>query len=200
MDKDRDIDDRDIDKDKYKDRNEDQDEDGRFNSRARFEVSGTRRENLPEGASSVSFDATISIGTTEACQWVGSETVLLVEDDALARRAIQEALQSAGYRVITAENAARALDVYHLCSVPVDLLLSDVVMPGISGHALAQSLFALCPHIRVMLMSGYIDQLSPHELSPFRKEYLAKPFSNSSLLKRIREALDCDPIDFAASA
>lgn len=196
--------DRDIDKERNRDRDTDKYEDGWLNSRARFEDSGAKRENLLEGAPSVSFEATISIGTTEACQWAGSETVLLVEDEVLVRRAIKEALQSAGYRVIMAENAARALDIYHECSVPVDLLLSDVVMPGISGHALAQSLFALCPHIRVMLMSGYIDQLSPHELSPFRKEYLAKPFSNSALLKRIREALDGetldrDPIDFAAS-
>ncbi|MFY9947837.1 MAG: response regulator [Candidatus Sulfotelmatobacter sp.] len=154
---------------------------------------------------SVSFNATISIGATATCQWVGSETVLLVEDESLVRRAIQEALQSAGYRVITAENAARALDAYHECSVPVDLLLSDVVMPEISGHALAQSLFALCPHIRIMLISGYMEELSPRELSPFRKEYLAKPFSISTLLKRIRETLDGetldrDPIDFTASA
>jgi hypothetical protein len=51
-----------------------------------------------------------------------------------------------------------------------------------------------------MLISGYIEQLSPRELSPFRKEYLAKPFSISTLLKRIREALDGDPIEFKASA
>ncbi|MGA7299442.1 MAG: response regulator [Candidatus Sulfotelmatobacter sp.] len=184
----------------------DKDKNGRFNSCARFEDSPAKCEtNLLEVSPSVSFNATISIGATATCQWVGSETVLLVEDESLVRRAIQEALQSAGYRVITAENAARALDAYHECSVPVDLLLSDVVMPEISGHALAQSLFALCPHIRIMLISGYMEELSPRELSPFRKEYLAKPFSISTLLKRIRETLDGetldrDPIDFTASA
>jgi CheY-like chemotaxis protein len=179
----------------------DQNKDRQFNSQTRFEESTAEGEaNLLEVTPSVSFDVTIGIGTTETCQWVGSETVLLVEDEALVRRAIQEALQSAGYRVITAENAANALDAYHECSVPVDLLLSDVVMLGISGHELAESLFALCPHLRIMLISGYIEQLSPRELSPFRKEYLAKPFSISTLLKRIREALDGDPIEFKASA
>ena len=184
----------------------DRDKGGQFNSRARFEDSTAKGEtNLLEIAPSVSFESTISIVTTETCQWIGSETVLLVEDEALVRRAIQAALQSAGYRVITAESAAHALEAYHESSVPVDLLLSDVVLPGISGHELAQSLFALCPHIRIMLMSGYIDQLSSRELSTFQKEYLAKPFSISTLLKRIREALDGevldrDPVDFAASA
>jgi len=180
---------------------QDRGKDGQFNSRARFENSIPKSEtNLLEISPSVSFEPTISIGTTETCQWVGSETILLVEDEALVRRAIQEALQSAGYRVIATENAADALEAYHECSVPVDLLLSDVVMPGISGHQLAQSLFALCPHIRIMLISGYIHQLSPRELSTFQEEYLAKPFSISTLLKRIREALDRDPVDFAPSA
>ena len=183
------------------DKDKDKDKDGQFNSHARFENSIAKGEtNLLEIAPSVSFEATISIGTTETCQWVGSETILLVEDDCLVRRAIQEALESAGYQVIAAENAAHALEAYHEYSVPVDLLLSDVVMPGISGHELAQSLFALCPDIRIILTSGYIHQLSPRELSTFKKEYLAKPFSISTLLKRIREALDRDPIDFTASA
>lgn len=183
------------------DKDRDKDKEGQCNSRARFENSIAKGEtDLQEIAPSVSFEATISIGTTETCQWFGSETILLVEDDCLVRRAIQEALQSAGYRVIAAENAAHALEAYRECSVAVDLLLSDVVMPGISGHELAQSLFALCPHIRIMLISGYIHQLSPRELSTFQKEYLAKPFSISTLLKRIREALDRDPIDFPASA
>ncbi len=179
----------------------DKDKNGRLTSRARFEDSPPKcGTNLLEITPSTSFEATINLRTTETCQWIGSETVLLVEDEALVRRAIQEALQSAGYRVIVAENAAHALDAYHKCSVPVDLLLSDVVMPGISGHELARSLFALCPDVRIVLMSGYIDQLSAPELCTFRKEYLAKPFSISTLLKRIREALDHDPIDFAASA
>ncbi|MGB7602421.1 MAG: response regulator [Candidatus Sulfotelmatobacter sp.] len=179
----------------------DSEKDWQFNALAQFEHSTAEGEtNLLDAAPSVSFDATISIRTTETCQWVGSETVLLVEDEALVRRAIREALQSAGYRVITARNAANALNAYHECPVPVDLLLSDVVMPGISGHQLAESMFALCPHIRIVLISGYIEQLSPRGLSPFRKEYLAKPFSISTLLKRIRETLDRDPIDFAAPA
>lgn len=192
-----------MDKDRNRDRigDKDKNKDVQWNSWTRFENTTVEAEtNLLEIAPSNSFEATITLRTTETCQWGGSETVLLVEDEALVRKAIQEALQSAGYRVITAENAAHALDAYHKCSAPVDLLLSDVVMPGISGHELARSVFALCPDIRIMLISGYIDQLSAPELCTFRKEYLAKPFSISTLLKRIREALDHDPVDFAASA
>jgi CheY-like chemotaxis protein len=188
-------------KNRSKDKDKDKKKDGQSDSPASGEPSRVEREtNLLGLASLVSFDATIAIGATETCQWVGSETILLVEDEALVRRAIQEALQSAGYRVIAAENTDHALRLYHECLVPIDLLLSDVVMPGISGHELAQSLFALCPHVRIMLMSGYVGQLALCELSPFQEEYLAKPFSISTLLRRIREALDRDPIDFAASA
>jgi two-component system cell cycle sensor histidine kinase/response regulator CckA len=82
----------------------------------------------------------------------------------------------------------------------VDLLLADVVMPGISGHELAQQFFVLYPQVRIVLMSGYMEQLALCQLSPYRKEYLAKPFSIATLLQRVREVLDRDPFDFGASA
>jgi CheY-like chemotaxis protein len=139
-------------------------------------------------------------GVTNTGQWGGRETILLVEDEALVRNATAEALQSVGYRVIIAGGAAQALEAYCKFSDPPELLLADIVLPGISGRDLAQSLLVLCPHLRIMLMSGYAEQLLLRELSPYPEEYLAKPFSIATLLERVRNALDRNPFDFGASA
>jgi two-component system cell cycle sensor histidine kinase/response regulator CckA len=151
--------------------------------------------NLATLAPIFALEATMAADT---CLWQGNETILLVEDEALVRKAASEVLQSAGYRVVLAESATQALEVYRESSGPVDLLLADIVMPGISGHELAQQFFVLSPHIRIMLMSGYVDQFALRKLSPYRK--LAKPFSTSTLLRRVREVLDGNPSDFGAPA
>jgi len=75
-----------------------------------------------------------------------------------------------------------------------------VVLPGPSGHELAAEFLVLCPQVRILLMSGYAEQLTLCELSPYRKNYLAKPFSISTLLQRVRQVLDRTPFDFGASA
>jgi len=80
------------------------------------------------------------------------------------------------------------------------LLLADLVMPGISGHELANELVALYPHVRVLLMSGYAEQLALCQLSSYGKKYLAKPFSIPTLLRRVREVLDAGPFDCGARA
>jgi two-component system, cell cycle sensor histidine kinase and response regulator CckA len=157
-------------------------------------------ENLSELVSAFSWEAAIAAGLPDTCARGGKETILLVEDEALVRKATGEVLQSAGYKVVIAESAAQALEAYRESPVPVDLLLADVVMPGISGHELAQQFFVLYPQVRIVLMSGYMEQLALCQLSPYRKEYLAKPFSIATLLQRVREVLDRDPFDFGASA
>jgi CheY-like chemotaxis protein len=173
----------------------------KLNSQANVEEAAPEGgEKLSELPSTFVFEAAIAAGLVNTCQWGGKETILLVEDEALVRKATGEALQSAGYRVVIADSATQALEAYRESSEPVDLLLADVVMPGISGRELAQKFFFLCPHIRIILMSGYVEQLTLCELSPYRKEYLAKPFSISTLLQRVREVLDRDPFDFGASA
>jgi CheY-like chemotaxis protein len=82
----------------------------------------------------------------------------------------------------------------------VDLLLADVVMPGTSGYELAMEFRFLHPGIRILLMSGYAEQLNQSELPAFREEYRTKPFSIPTLLKRVREPLDGKPFDFGTSA
>ncbi|MGB8911121.1 MAG: response regulator, partial [Candidatus Sulfotelmatobacter sp.] len=120
----------------------------------------------------------------------GQETILLVEDEAFVRKATAEALESAGYRVLTAESASSALQARCEYSEQVDLLLADVVMPGGNGYELAAEFKFLYPEIRILLMSGYAEQPASLEPSPYRKQYMPKPFSVPTLLKRVREVLD----------
>ena len=130
----------------------------------------------------------------EASEWSGPETILLVEDEAFVRNATAEILESAGYRLVIAASASEALAAYRLCSWPVDLLLADIVMPGMSGRELAVELEDFYPHVRVLLMSGYAEQLAWCGSSACDKHYLAKPFSIPMLLRRVREVLD-KPVD-----
>ena len=82
----------------------------------------------------------------------GKETILLVEDEEFIRGAVREALEAAGYRVVTAESADEARAVHSRFSEAVDLLLTDVVIPGRSGHELAADLLEGFPKLRVLLM------------------------------------------------
>jgi CheY-like chemotaxis protein len=132
--------------------------------------------------------------------WGGPETILLVEDEGFVRKVTAEVLASAGYRVVIADSSADALVAYRRLSVPVDLLLADIVMPGMSGRDLAAEFESLCPRARVLLMSGYAGQLASCLLSPCGKTYLAKPFSARTLLIKVREVLDTNPFDRGAQA
>jgi two-component system cell cycle sensor histidine kinase/response regulator CckA len=133
-----------------------------------------------------------------AGQWGGHETILLVEDEAFVRQVTAEVLESAGYGLVITRNAAEALEASRKWG-PVDLLLADVVMPGMSGRALATEFASLYPRARVLLMSGYAEQLALCELSPYSKKYLPKPFSRHTLLRSVRDALDTSPLDWEAA-
>jgi CheY-like chemotaxis protein len=123
-------------------------------------------DRIPDGqanvsglASIIAFEGTIGAALADTSQRGGNETILLVEDEALVRKATGEVLQLAGYRVVIAKSAAQALEAQRESSEPLDLLLADAVLPGISGHELAQKFFVLWPHVRIMLMSGRMEQL-----------------------------------------
>jgi CheY-like chemotaxis protein len=120
----------------------------------------------------------------------GPETILLVEDEAFVRGVTAEVLESAGYRLVIAGSAAEALDLYRRCSAPLDLLLADIVMPGMSGLELAAELENFHPRAGVLLMSGYVEQLASLGFSACGEHHLAKPFSVRVLLRRVREVLD----------
>jgi PAS domain S-box-containing protein len=120
----------------------------------------------------------------------GSETVLLCEDDPKIRRLVETMLTRQGYRVLVAENPDQALDTALQLERPIDLLLTDIVMPRISGIELARAVREARPEIRVLYMSGYTDNLMNSawvldEDVPF----LQKPFTTATLAQKVREAL-----------
>jgi two-component system cell cycle sensor histidine kinase/response regulator CckA len=137
---------------------------------------------------------------SESDQQGRPETILLVENEEFVRKAAGEVLQSAGYRMVIAGNAAEALEACRTSRQPVDLLLTDVVMPGMSGCDLALEFEGLYPHGRVLLMSGHAERVARSKLSRDGEMYLAKPFSIARLLKKVREALDKNLSDQRARA
>jgi two-component system cell cycle sensor histidine kinase/response regulator CckA len=119
----------------------------------------------------------------------GTETILLVEDEAFVREVTREVLESAGYRVLTARNAMEALAEYERMS-QMDLLLTDVVLPGESGRALARDLRSRQPSLAVLFVTGYAMQLSEIEVARPAEACLPKPFSAVALLRKVRQMLD----------
>lgn len=121
----------------------------------------------------------------------GSETVLLVEDQEEVRQFAALALRSFGYRVLEAENGLTAIDLARRHDGVIDLLLTDVVMPGIGGRELAESLMNERPGIKVLFTTGYTENVIVQQgvlKAGFR--YLAKPFTLSTLSAKVRETLD----------
>ena len=124
----------------------------------------------------------------------GTETILLVEDEAPVRLATQLALEAKGYRVLPAADADDAERVLGANQGPVHLLLTDVLMPGRSGPALATELLRRHPELRVLFMSGYTGhELEAHGLANAGSRLLVKPFSIDHLTARLRQVLAGPP-------
>ncbi len=121
----------------------------------------------------------------------GSETILLVEDDEMVNMLVQRALQNQGYTLLNARRGQEALTVAARHQGAIDLLLTDVVMPHMSGRELAERLKAQYPHLKVLFMSGYTDDtVVRHGLLAAEIEFLLKPFSPNLLASKVREVLD----------
>ncbi len=121
----------------------------------------------------------------------GTETILLVEDDEQVRAAALGILQTQGYIVLNQGKPAEAISFLARYPGPVDLLLTDVVMPGMSGSEVAAQVQHLRPAIRVLYMSGYTDDAIVRQgLLNFETPYLQKPFTSESMARRVREVLD----------
>jgi two-component system cell cycle sensor histidine kinase/response regulator CckA len=117
-------------------------------------------------------------------------TILLVEDEAVVRRLTARILTEQGYRILEAAHGRAALEIVTSFSGPIDLLLTDVVMPELPGPALAQQASSLLPAIKVLFMSGYSDVAMAGWEGPLgHLPILQKPFAASELLSRVREAL-----------
>jgi PAS domain S-box-containing protein len=123
----------------------------------------------------------------------GTETVLLVEDEKGVRELAREYLEMTGYTVIEAENGHTALELAALHSGPIHLLMTDVVMPGISGRELSERVKAIRPDIRVLFMSGYTDQAVVHHgILETDAVLLQKPFTVAALAAKLRDILNLE--------
>ncbi len=124
----------------------------------------------------------------------GSETILLVEDETAVRGVARQLLERQGYTVLEASNGHAALALCEERQAGIDLLLTDVVMPGMSGRELADRLAPRYPRLRVLFMSGYTDDaIVRHGMLQPGLHYVQKPFRTEALLDKIREVLDGRP-------
>jgi PAS domain S-box-containing protein len=131
-----------------------------------------------------------SEATTQARLPQGSETVLLVEDEEGVRNLVSTMLRSQGYRVYEAEHGSHALEVFAKYGAEIQLLLTDVIMPKMSGRELAERLKIKSPGLKVVYMSGYTDDIVAREGVVFDNTILVhKPFTLEGLTRKLREAL-----------
>lgn len=121
----------------------------------------------------------------------GSETILLVEDDAPLRRLIREFLENIGYQVLEAKGGAEAVQLSEEHTGPIHALLTDVVMPGINGRELAQRLEVMRPAMAVLYVSGYTDDAVVRQaISDRGSVFLQKPVPLETLAQKLRYTLD----------
>jgi two-component system cell cycle sensor histidine kinase/response regulator CckA len=117
----------------------------------------------------------------------GSETILLVEDQSELRHLTHRFLQGLGYEVLVASLPEEAIQIAQQFTGKIDLLLTDVVMPGMNGRALAQQLRPLYDNMRVLYMSGFADQTLEQDVLDTNDAFMAKPFLLRELATKIRE-------------
>jgi CheY-like chemotaxis protein len=121
----------------------------------------------------------------------GSETLLLVEDEPAVRSSVRRLLEWHGYRVIEAGNAAEAVRVYDESPHSIDLVLTDIEMPGMDGQELVEQLRTRNPGLKAVYMSGYTDRAIGESGSiPAGTGFVEKPFTVDTLMRGLREVLD----------
>jgi CheY-like chemotaxis protein len=132
------------------------------------------------------------IPATRPGAWAGcAETVLLAEDEDRVRKLVGGMLTRLGYRVIPASGGREAIRLARERAGEIHLLLTDVVMPGMSGHELAQRLTTMLPGLRVVYMSGYVqDSLVHRDVVASGAPFLQKPFTQDALARLVRTVLD----------
>lgn len=142
---------------------------------------------LPHAGGSATWPERSSVLTSDLS---GHETILLVEDEPLVREMTAQVLRTHGYNVLVAENGSEALSVAHDLSSPIHLVITDVVMPQMSGRQLADILRGNRPGIKILYMSGYTENsIVHHGVLEEGIAFIAKPFTPTGLLKRVREEL-----------
>lgn len=122
----------------------------------------------------------------------GEETVLVVDDEAYVLDLVKQILSACGYKVLSAEGPAEALEVLAKYADEVKLLVTDITMPGLDGVELAKKLLPICPDLKVLFISGFSD--GPPERTDLGRNsaFLAKPFSTGTLVQKVRALLDSE--------
>ncbi len=121
----------------------------------------------------------------------GTETILVVEDGLALLRLTKRMLQAGGYTVLMASEGAKALQVLATYGGPVHLMLTDVVMPGLSGPELATNAARVRPDMKILFTSGYTESLIvPHGVADGSTNFIAKPYSAEDLMRKVRDVLD----------
>ena len=116
--------------------------------------------------------------------------VLLVEDDDQVRSFVRMLLTNNGYRVLEASNGAEGLEIAEQNSADIDLLLSDMLLPELSGYDLAQKVLELRPQTKILFMTGYVEgEIVQRCISELGATFLDKPFQPNTLLTRVQEAI-----------
>ena len=153
----------------------------------RFDIFLPQAEGTPEPEEEVPI-------TEEALR--GSEIILLVEDESVVRKLAYRVLHDHGYTVLEARKGDEALVLAELHEGPIHLLLTDVVMPEMSGREVAQQLLLLRPEIKVLYMSGYTDDtVVRHGVEESEVPFLQKPFTPEVLMAKVREVLNLHASD-----
>ena len=121
----------------------------------------------------------------------GTETILVVEDDEMIRSLIRDILESTGYRVLVADDPDSGMKLIGEQQDDIHLLLTDLVLPGMSGRELVERVSKVKPEMRVLFMSGYSDEaVARHGILEPGLAFLQKPFSRDVLVRKVREVLD----------
>ncbi len=139
------------------------------------------REEKPAGR-------TRSVGKTKKDELWGSGTVLLVEDEPMVRSVAERALTRHGYNVMTADNGEDALEILR-SGEPIDLLISDVVMPGMDGPTMVREARKTWPHLKILFMSGYAEEQLRKSIDIENVNFLPKPFSVTELAEAARRTV-----------
>jgi signal transduction histidine kinase len=139
----------------------------------------------------ISASRSVATSVAPLARATGHETILIVEDDKAVRNLAERILRSAGYEVLTASQCDEAMSASAAHSGDINLLLTDVIMPGPSGRALAEMLTRDRPGIRVLFMSGYSDDVIAHQgVLEDGARFIGKPFTVGNLTKKVRDTLD----------
>jgi len=154
-------------------------------------LGSTIKVYLPEVSAAAAFTSAVEGPATAKAAPRGSETILLVEDEDAVRSLACRILEKQGYRVLSAEHGRAAMEIATREEAHIDMVLTDIVMPGLNGRGLVEKLTGIRPTIKSLYMSGYTDDdIVRRGFVEPSKAFLQKPFTSQALIQTVRKVLD----------